>query len=75
MNDRNDDSADDGSYFLHRRNGLKWALLGAAGAVAAAVAAANAHAGYGRCSACNCPGYTGSQWVCANCGHNYQTHW
>ncbi len=31
--------------------------------------------GYGRCSLCACPGYTGSQWVCDNCGHNYQMHW
>ena len=31
--------------------------------------------GYGRCSACACPGYTGSQNVCQNCGHNYATHW
>lgn len=31
--------------------------------------------GYGRCSACACPGYTGSYDVCQNCGHNYRTHW
>jgi hypothetical protein len=31
--------------------------------------------GYGRCSLCACPAYTGSQWVCDNCGHNYQMHW
>jgi hypothetical protein len=31
--------------------------------------------GYGRCSLCACPGYTGNQWVCDNCGHNYQAHW
>jgi hypothetical protein len=31
--------------------------------------------GYGRCSVCPCPAYTGSQWVCENCGHNYQAHW
>jgi len=31
--------------------------------------------GYGRCSLCACPGYTGNQWVCDNCGHNYQMHW
>jgi hypothetical protein len=33
--------------------------------------------GYGACAAsgCNCPGFTGSQNLCGNCGHNYQTHW
>jgi hypothetical protein len=31
--------------------------------------------GYGRCSVCPCPAYAGSQWVCENCGHNYQMHW
>lgn len=31
--------------------------------------------GYGRCSACACPAYSGNQWVCDNCGHAYQTHW
>lgn len=31
--------------------------------------------GYGKCSACACPGYSGSYNVCQNCGHNYQTHW
>jgi hypothetical protein len=31
--------------------------------------------GYGQCSACACPGYSGSQNVCQNCGHNYPTHW
>jgi len=31
--------------------------------------------GYGRCSQCACQAYAGSQWVCDNCGHNYQMHW
>lgn len=33
--------------------------------------------GYGSCSAsgCNCPGFTGGNQLCGNCGHNYQTHW
>ena len=31
--------------------------------------------GYGQCSQCRCQGYSGSQHVCQNCGHNYQAHW
>jgi len=31
--------------------------------------------GYGRCSLCVCPAYAGSQWLCENCGHQYQMHW
>jgi hypothetical protein len=33
--------------------------------------------GYGACSSpgCNCQGYSGSGDTCANCGHNYATHW
>jgi hypothetical protein len=35
------------------------------------------HNGYGACSAygCYCQSYTGSAYTCANCGHNYATHW
>jgi hypothetical protein len=35
------------------------------------------HDGYGACSAsgCNCQAYSGSAYTCANCGHNYATHW
>jgi hypothetical protein len=33
--------------------------------------------GYGACSSsgCNCKSYSGSADTCANCGHNYATHW
>jgi hypothetical protein len=33
--------------------------------------------GAGGCSSpgCNCPNYSGSGNTCANCGHNYATHW
>jgi len=34
-------------------------------------------AGAGRCgvSGCNCPEYSGSGQLCANCGHNWSAHW
>jgi hypothetical protein len=34
-------------------------------------------AGAGRCgvSGCNCPEYSGSGNLCANCGHNWSAHW
>jgi hypothetical protein len=32
-------------------------------------------AGYGRCSQCACQAYQGTGQICANCGHNYSTHW
>lgn len=76
--DANEDSvskaSDAGGYFLHRRKGVKMALFGAAGAVAAAMAA-SARAGYGACASCKCPAYSGNQAVCQNCGHNYAAHW
>lgn len=31
--------------------------------------------GYGQCSQCACPAYSGSAQVCQNCGHNYAAHW
>ncbi len=31
--------------------------------------------GYGRCSICNCPAYSGTSYICDNCGHNYASHW
>ncbi len=31
--------------------------------------------GYGNCSQCRCPNFTGTSNICNNCGHNYQTHW
>ena len=33
--------------------------------------------GYGACSSsgCNCQSYSGSGDTCANCGHNFATHW
>ena len=34
-------------------------------------------AGYGQCSGggCNCQSYSGNADTCANCGHNFATHW
>lgn len=60
-----------------RRNALKLALRGAAGAIVAVVGVATAHAGYGQCSVsgCACRGYSGSQQLCQNCGHQYGMHW
>jgi len=70
---------------LTRRSALPYLFAAAsapiAGTVTLQVAAAplveggTVPQGYGRCSACACPGYTGSQNVCQNCGHNYATHW
>jgi hypothetical protein len=36
-----------------------------------------AEQGYGACSSsgCNCQSYSGSADTCANCGHNFATHW
>jgi hypothetical protein len=33
--------------------------------------------GYGRCSQCSCPGFTGSGYTCTRggCGHHYDSHW
>jgi hypothetical protein len=74
-----DESREDqqGRYLMHRRKSLKMALFGAAGVVAAAVAASAAHAGYGACSisGCPCKGYMGNAQLCQNCGHQYGAHW
>ena len=34
-------------------------------------------AGYGSCTWCSCPGFSGSGWTCGRggCGHHYSTHW
>ena len=33
--------------------------------------------GYGQCSSCSCPGFSGSGYTCSRggCGHHYNTHW
>lgn len=33
--------------------------------------------GYGRCSSCSCPSYSGSGYTCSRggCGHHYNVHW
>jgi hypothetical protein len=33
--------------------------------------------GYGACSisGCYCQSYSGQAYTCANCGHNYASHW
>ena len=34
--------------------------------------------GWGHCSICNCPNFVsspGNTDICANCGHNYGSHW
>lgn len=66
-----------GAYLMHRRKSLKMALFGAAGVVAAAVAASAAQAGYGACSisGCPCKAYAGNAQLCQNCGHQYGAHW
>ena len=74
----NEKNANDaGNYLTNRRNALKLALYGASGAIAAVVGVTSAHAGYGQCSTSGCPcrGYTGSQQLCQNCGHQYRAHW
>jgi hypothetical protein len=70
---------------MTRRRALPWLLAAASAPVVGTMSLQVAAAplvegetiphGYGRCSACACPGYTGSQNVCQNCGHNYGTHW
>lgn len=37
----------------------------------------HAEAGYGKCSRCRCPGFTGSSYTCSRggCGHHYNEHW
>jgi hypothetical protein len=68
---------------LDRRRALRFICAAVSAPAVAAIAAESAAAphqvmqGYGACSAygCNCPGFTGSYQLCANCGHNYQTHW
>ena len=34
-------------------------------------------AGYGACSVsgCHCQAYSGQDYTCVNCGHNYSMHW
>jgi hypothetical protein len=34
-------------------------------------------AGYGKCSSCSCPGFSGSGYTCTRggCGHHYDSHW
>jgi hypothetical protein len=31
--------------------------------------------GYGECQYCYCQSYQGNDYTCANCGHNYYSHW
>lgn len=42
---------------------------------AAVLASQKAHAGFGRCSQCNCPQFAGNADLCANCGHQFSSHW
>jgi hypothetical protein len=52
------------------------ALLGGLTAmVVGGLGAKKAHAGYGRCSKCECRAYEGSTYQCSNCGHQYADHW
>ena len=39
--------------------------------------APHVHCGYGACSisGCYCQSYSGQGYTCANCGHNYASHW
>jgi hypothetical protein len=39
--------------------------------------AAEHRCGYGACSisGCYCQSYSGQAYTCANCGHNYASHW
>ncbi len=67
---------------LDRRRAIRFICAAVVSAPAVAATGAQSNAvrqpvmqGYGACAACNCPGFTGSQNLCANCGHNYQTHW
>jgi hypothetical protein len=70
---------------MTRRSALPYVFAAVSIPAVAVVAAPSAAAlrddetttphGYGRCSACACPGYVGNQNVCQNCGHNYATHW
>ncbi len=34
-------------------------------------------AGYGKCTACSCPGFSGSGYTCnrGGCKHHYDQHW
>jgi hypothetical protein len=62
-----------------RRSAIKKCLVIAGGALLGLLGlltpSKKAQAGYGACSLCACPAYSGSGHVCANCGHNYQSHW
>jgi hypothetical protein len=69
---------------LDRRRAIRFICAAVSAPVIVAIGAQSAAAdgapqpvmqGYGACSACNCPGFTGSYNTCGNCGHNYQTHW
>jgi uncharacterized paraquat-inducible protein A len=60
---------------LTRRTAAKYSLYALLAALAAAIPGKQANAGYGRCSKCNCPEYSGNQALCGNCGHRYEDHW
>ncbi len=46
-------------------------------AIHPAVSDSSPPAGYGNCTACPCPGFTGSTYTCdrGGCGHHYDSHW
>ncbi len=64
---------------MTRRKGARTLLTATlatlTGAATLIATSGKAHAGYGRCSKCNCQEYAGTSNICDNCGHNYGLHW
>ena len=71
----NDITSTERSEPVSRRQMLKTCCAMAAVSVFACAEADPARAGYGNCYLCACPGFTGNDMVCSNCGHNYKDHW
>ncbi len=60
-----------------RHPGVFPITLGEIAAAHPAVSDSSPLAGYGNCTACPCPGFTGSTYTCdrGGCGHHYDSHW
>jgi len=62
---------------MTRRKALKHFMFGAVSLLIPLTLHKKAEAGYGRCTQCSCPGFTGSGYTCGRggCGHHYNSHW
>ena len=66
-----------GDQFTRRDAIKKCFLVLGAGITGLLAAKGKSHAGWGRCSQCNCPQYRQAYGtdLCSNCGHQYSAHW